>query len=93
MGDLLGIGGDLAEKVDRIEAKQATSLDQLQALARKALETKKKVEEMYYFKRQSQQRAEELAGGLKQHKPRKLYGRFGSLSGEEVEVPEARQEA
>ena len=74
VGDFLGIGGDLAEKVERIEAKQATSLDQLQALARKALETKKKVEELYYFKRQSQQRAEELAGGLKQSKPRKLLG-------------------
>ena len=74
VSDFLGIGGDLAEKVDRIEAKQATSLDQLQAIARKALDTKKKVEEMYYFKRQSQQRAEELARGLKQSKPRKLLG-------------------
>ena len=74
VSDFLGIGGDLAEKVERIEAKQATSLDQLQALARKALETTKKVEELYYFQRQSQQRAEELAGGLKQRKPRKLLG-------------------
>ena len=74
VSELLGIGGDLEEKVDRIEAKQATSLDQLQALARKALETKKKVEELYYFQRQSQQRAEELARGLKQRKPRKLLG-------------------
>lgn len=56
-------GGDLEKKVDRIEAKQTTSLDQLQQLARKALDTKKKVAEMYYFKRQSQPRAEELAHG------------------------------
>ena len=74
VGELLGIGGNLAEKVDRIEAKQATSLDQLQALSRKALDIKKQVEELYYFKRQSQQRAEELARGLKQSKPRKLLG-------------------
>ena len=74
MGNLLGIGGDLEDKVDRIEAKQATAMDQLQQLARKALDTKKKVEEMYYFKRQSQQRTEELAHGLKQSKPRKLLG-------------------
>lgn len=74
VGDLLGIGGDLEKKVERIEEKQATSLDQLQALSRKALETKKQVEELYYCKRQSQQRAEELARGLKQSKPRKLLG-------------------
>ena len=42
VSDLLGIGGDLEKKVERIEEKQATSLDQLQALSRKALETKKK---------------------------------------------------
>ena len=74
VSDLLGVGDDLEKKVDRIEEKQNTSLDQLQQLARKALDTKRKVEEMYYFKKQSQQRAEELAHGLKQSKPRKLLG-------------------
>lgn len=67
-------GGGLEKKVDRIEEKQNTSLDQLQQLARKALDTKRKVEEMYYFKKQSQQRAEELAHGLKQSKLRNLLG-------------------
>jgi len=73
IGSALGMG-DLEEKVDRIEEKQETGLDKLRDIAKKAMQTKDKVEEMYYFKKQSQRSAEELVAGLKQGKKRSFLG-------------------
>jgi len=73
IGSALGMG-DLEEKVDRIEEKQETGLDKMRDIAKKAMQTKAKVEEMYYFKKQSQRSAEELVAGLKQGKKRNLLG-------------------
>jgi hypothetical protein len=67
-------GGGMEEKVDRIDKRQKTSLDRIREIAHEALETKKKVEEMYYFKRRSQQQAEFLAKGLKKGKLKNFLG-------------------
>ncbi len=67
-------GGDLEEKVDRIDKRQKTSLDRIREIAHEALETKKKVEEMYYFKKRSQQEAEFLSRGLKKGSIKKFLG-------------------
>jgi hypothetical protein len=64
ISDMVG-GGDLEEKVDRIEEKQDSSLDELQKLAQEALETKRKVEDMYYYKERSREAALDIAQGLK----------------------------
>lgn len=64
----------LEEKVDHIKKEQKTGLDKLQDVAKKAEHTKTKVEEMYYFKKQSQNRAKELAAGLKRGKKRNFLG-------------------
>lgn len=67
-------GGGMEEKVDRIDKRQKTSLDRIREIAQEALETKKKVEEMYYFKKRSQQQAEFLAKGLKKGKIKNFLG-------------------
>ena len=62
------------EQVDRIEKRQKTSLDQIRDIAKKGLETKSKLEEMYYFKERSQRRAAALSEGLSRGKKRKFLG-------------------
>ena len=64
----------LEEKVDHIKEKQKTGIDKLQDIAKKAIKTKEKVEEMYYFKEQSKRRAEDLVQGLKRGKRRNFLG-------------------
>ena len=64
----------LESKVDHIKSVQHTGLDQLRELAHKALQTKEKVEEMYYFKEQSRRMAEDLMRGLQSGKPQDLIG-------------------
>ena len=64
----------LENKVDHIKAVQNTGLDQLRELARKALQTKEKVEEMYYLGEQSKRMAEELMRSLQSGKPQDLLG-------------------
>ena len=65
---------DLESKVNHIKKTQKTGLDELRDVAKKAMQTKAKVEEMYYFKKQSQRRAEELVAGLKKGKKRNFLG-------------------
>ena len=84
VSDFLGIGGDLAEKVDRIEKRQKTSLDRIRDIARKALDTKKKVEELYYYKKRSQEQAQFLAAGLKRGNKKKF---LGALIEEGLKIP------
>ena len=74
VGELVDLDGDLEAKVDRIEQKQTTALDHIRDIAKKALKTKDKVEEMYYFKKRSQRRAEEISERLKRSKKRKFLG-------------------
>ena len=74
LGDVLGLGGDLEDKVDRIEQTQKTALDHIRDIANKAMKTKSKVEEMYYFKKRSQYRAEDLSQRLKRSKARNFLG-------------------
>jgi hypothetical protein len=70
-------GGGMEEKVDRIDKRQKTSLDRIREIAQEALETKKKVEEMYYFKKQSQDQAKALSEGLKKGSFTKFLGVLG----------------
>jgi len=70
-------GGGMEEKVDRIDKRQKTSLDRIREIAQEAIETKKKVEEMYYFKRQSQDQAKALSEGLKKGNFKKFLGVLG----------------
>ena len=67
-------GGGLEEKVDRIETRQKTSIDHIRDIALKALDTKRKVEDMYYFKKRTQREAQFIAEGLKKGKKRKFLG-------------------
>lgn len=67
-------GGGMEEKVDRIEKRQKTSLDRIRAIARQALDTKSKVEELYYFKKNSQEQAEALSRGLQRANKKKFLG-------------------
>jgi hypothetical protein len=77
-----GIGGlieetdkdRLEEKIDCIQEKQKTGLDKLQDIARQAIRTKERVEEIYYFKEQSKRRAEDLVKGLKSGNTGKFLG-------------------
>jgi hypothetical protein len=69
-------GNNMEEKVDRIDKRQKNSLDRIREIAHQALETKKKVEEMYYFKKQSLSQAQWLAGGLGRANTGKLLGAF-----------------
>ena len=73
------IGGSITKarlenKVDHIKEKQKSGLDKLKDIAQKAQNTKSKVEEMYYFKKQSQLRAEELVASLKRGNIRNFLG-------------------
>ncbi|MHB9147731.1 MAG: hypothetical protein ACYC2U_04855 [Candidatus Amoebophilus sp.] len=70
-------GGGMEEKVDRIDKRQKTSLDRIREIAQEAIETKKKVEEMYYFKKQSQDQAKALSEGLKKGNFKKFLGALG----------------
>ena len=70
-------GGNMEEKVDRIDKRQKTSLDRIREIAQEAIETKKKVEEMYYFKKQSQDQAKALSEGLKKGNFKKFLGALG----------------
>lgn len=81
---LMGLGDGLEEKVDRIEEKQATSLDRLSKLAKEALRTKEKVEELYYFQKRSQARAQALAQQLRRGKCSKF---LGALLEEGLQIP------
>jgi hypothetical protein len=67
-------GGGMEAKVDRIDKRQKTSLDRIREIAHEALHTKKKVEEMYYFKKRSQEEASFLAKGLKKGSFKKFFG-------------------
>ncbi|ACP21014.1 hypothetical protein Aasi_1734 [Candidatus Amoebophilus asiaticus 5a2] len=67
-------GGGMEAKVDRIDKRQKTSLDRIREIAHEALHTKKKVEEMYYFKKRSQDQATFLAKGLKKGSFKKFLG-------------------
>ncbi|MHA7878115.1 MAG: hypothetical protein ACX93T_04340 [Bacteroidota bacterium] len=64
----------LENKVDHIKDKQRSGLDKLRDIAQKAQKTKRQVEEMYYFKKESQRRAEDLVQGLRRGKTRNLLG-------------------
>ena len=78
------VGGGVEEKVDRIEKRQKTSLDRIRDIARKALDTKKKVEAMYYYKKRSQEQAQFLAAGLKRGNKKKF---LGALIEEGLKIP------
>jgi len=77
-------GGGVEEKVDRIEKRQKTALDRIRDIARKALDTKNKVEEMYYYKKRSQEQAQFLAEGLKRGNKKKF---LGALIEEGLKIP------
>ena len=74
----------LESKVDRINATQRDGVAKLRELARKAIQTKEKVEEMYYFKEQSRQLAADLMRGLKDGKAQDL---LGALVGKWIGIP------
>lgn len=76
LGAMLGLGS-VEEKVDRIEEKQHTAMDKLQGLAKQALSTKRKVEEMYYYKKQAERNAQGMLRALKASAPRKFLGGLG----------------
>lgn len=69
-------GNNMEEKVDRIDKRQKNSLDRIREIAYQAIETKKKVEEMYYFKKQSLSQAQWLASGLGRANTGKLLGAY-----------------
>ncbi|MHB9148000.1 MAG: hypothetical protein ACYC2U_06370 [Candidatus Amoebophilus sp.] len=77
-------GNNMEEKVDRIDKRQKNSLDRIREIAYQAMETKKKVEEMYYFKKQSLSQAQWLASGLGKAKPTKL---LGALVQKQLQIP------
>ena len=76
VGAMLGLGS-VEDKVDRIEEKQESAIDKLRGIAKQALSTKKKVEEMYYYKKQAERNAQEMMKSLKASDPRKFLGGFG----------------
>ncbi|NEJ84083.1 hypothetical protein GR268_47480, partial [Rhizobium leguminosarum] len=57
-----------------IDKRQKTSLDRIREIAQEAIQTKKKVEEMYYFKKRSQDQAAFLAKGLQKGSFKKFLG-------------------
>jgi hypothetical protein len=59
------IGGSVEDKVDRIESRQKTSLDRLREIAYDALETKRRIEDFYYFTKNLIEGGKNLAEGLK----------------------------
>lgn len=79
-GDTVGgwIGlGSVEDKVDRIEEKQDSAIDKIRGVALQALATKKKLEEVYYYKKQAERNAQEMMKALKASDPRKFLGGFG----------------
>ena len=64
----------LEHKVDRLGQGQRTGLDQLRALAKQAIKTKEKVEEMYYFTQQSIRIADDLRENLQSGKGENFLG-------------------
>ena len=64
----------LEHKVDRLGQGQRTGLDQLRALAKQAIKTKEKVEEMYYFTQQSIRIADDLRQNLQSGKGQNFLG-------------------
>lgn len=76
IGAMLGLGS-VEDKVDRIEEKQESALDKIRGISQQALSTKKKVEEMYYYKKQAERNAREMMKALKASDPRKFLGGFG----------------
>jgi len=76
VGSWIGLGS-MEDKVDRIEEKQDSAIDKIRGIAKQALSTKKKVEEMYYYKKQAERNAQEMMKALKASDPRKFLGGFG----------------
>lgn len=64
----------LEDKVDRLGQGQRTGLDQLRDLAKQAIKTKEKVEEMYYFTQQSIRIADDLRQNLQSGKGQNFLG-------------------
>ena len=64
----------LEDKINQIKQVQKTGLDQLRDLARQAIKTKEKVEEMYYFTQQGIRIADDLRENLQSGKGQKLLG-------------------
>ena len=64
----------LEHKVDRLGQGQRTGLDQLRDLAKQAIKTKEKVEEMYYFTQQSIRIADDLRQNLQSGKGQNFLG-------------------
>ena len=76
IGAMLGLGS-VEDKVDRIEEKQETAIDKIRGIAKQALDTKKKLEEVYYYKKRAELNAQEMMKALKASDPRKFLGGFG----------------
>lgn len=76
IGAMLGLGS-VEDKVDRIEEKQETAIDKIKGVALQALATKKKLEEIYYYKKQAERNAQAMMKALKASDPRKLLGGLG----------------
>ena len=72
--DLVGLKGKLESKVDHIGNRQDTSITELQKIAKRTIDSKRKIEEMYYFKKRSQDQAAALSSMLKRSKGRKFLG-------------------
>ncbi|MEM9417175.1 MAG: hypothetical protein AAF963_02370 [Bacteroidota bacterium] len=76
LGEMIGLGS-VEDKVERIEKKQDTAIGQIRGIAFQALATKKKLEQLYYYKKQAERNAKEMLRGIKDSDPRKFIGGFG----------------
>src|SRR5690349_4156216 len=67
-------GNTLKDKVDRIEQRQETCLDRIREVAYNALETKRNIEDIYYFTKWGIEEGKLLAEELKKGNIGKIVG-------------------
>jgi hypothetical protein len=67
-------GNSLEDKVDRIDKRQQTSLDRIREVAYNALETKRTIEDIYYFTKWGIEEGQLLAQELKKGNINKIIG-------------------
>lgn len=72
--DFVGLKSNLEGKVDRIVNRQTESMTEIQKIAQRTKKAKCQIEEMYYFKRRSQEHAAMLSNMLKRSKSRNFLG-------------------
>lgn len=77
-------GDSMEDKVDRIDKNQKTSLGRIRDISRKVLDSKRKVEDMWYYKTWSIEQGTSLAAKLRHSKNKKLF--LASLEGA-LEMP------